>query len=152
MTAMDKWHKFKPLPPDIRQSVAQLTPFFTAEGVLLAYLFGSLTQNDDARDVDLALLMPADKRPFHLHTPLTHILNTERLDIVDLRRAAPVLAFDIITTGQCLYASNETIQLDFERHILRQYKDTNWLRQKQEKLLKERMKQWSSNTTASPNA
>jgi len=149
---MDKWHKFKPLPNDIRQSVAQLDTFFTAEGVLLAYLFGSLTHTNQAHDIDLALLLPPDKRPFHLHPAISHTLHTERVDIVDLRRAAPVLAFEIISSGQILYAANETIQLDFERHVLRQYKDTAWLRQKQEQFLKERMKQWSSNATASSNA
>ncbi|MCZ7668776.1 MAG: hypothetical protein M5U34_17040 [Chloroflexi bacterium] len=66
--------------------------------------------------------------------------------------APPPSWLEIIGGGQILYAANETIQLDFERHVLRQYKDTAWLRQKQEQFLKERMKQWSSNATASSNA
>mgnify|MGYP002713011002 CR=1 FL=1 len=152
MIAMDKWHKFKPLPADSRQRLNQLNPLFAAENVLLAYLFGSLTHTTQAHDIDLALLMPPDKRPFYLQPAINHTLHTERVDIVDLRRATPVLAFEIISNGQILYAADETMQLDFERHVLRQYKDTAWLRQKQEQSLKERMKQWSSNATALPNA
>ncbi|MCZ7668777.1 MAG: nucleotidyltransferase domain-containing protein [Chloroflexi bacterium] len=44
--------------------MAQLDTFFTAEGVLLAYLFGSLTHTNQAHDIDLALLLPPDKRQF----------------------------------------------------------------------------------------
>lgn len=151
MIAMNKWHKFKPLPHDILQRLERLTAIFSTEDVQLTYLFGSLAQNEDANDVDLALLMTAEKRPYQLHTLIANTLEIERVDIVDLRRASPVLAYEIITTGRCIYAVNETIQLEFECHILRQYKDTAWLRQKQELLLKERMKQWSSNTIALPS-
>lgn len=147
-----KWHKFQPLPDNIRQSIHRLTKYFATEGVLLAYLFGSLAHNDAANDVDLALLMPEEKRPFHLHPRITETLGTERVDIVDLRRASPVLAFEIVSSGQCIYAANDTIQLDFELHTLRQYKDTAWLRRNQEQMLKDRMAQWSLNATASPNA
>jgi hypothetical protein len=151
MSTAAKYHKFKPLPDDIQSRLKILPRQLAQTGVLLAYLFGSMAQAGEGQDVDLALLMPEGERPYHLRQALSDWLASERLDIVDLRRASPVLRFEIISTGRCLYAGNDTIQLDFERQTLRQYKDTAWLRQKQVQLLQERMKQWSSNATVLPN-
>lgn len=143
MATAEKWHKFKPLPADIRQRVQQLVPLFTQEGVLLAYLFGSLTHAEEAQDVDLALLLPEEKRPFHLLPTLYDTLNTERIDLVDLRRAPPTLKMEIIRTGQCLLAQPPNRRLEFELATIRQYQDTNYLRREQERLMKERFATWS---------
>jgi predicted nucleotidyltransferase len=151
MATAAKWRKFQPLPPDIRERLTQLPALLDEQDVRLAYLFGSLAQGDEGKDVDLALLTPKEKRPYRLRPILTAHLGTERLDIVDLRRAPPVLAFEIISEGQCLYAYDDEIQLQFELRTLRQYKDTAWLRRRQDRLLKERMKQWSSSKKASEN-
>lgn len=143
MANPEKWRKFKPLPADIRERLARLEGLFAAEGVLLAYLFGSLTKDGPAHDVDLALLLPPDKRPFHLHPAITAILGTERVDLVDLRRAAPALQFAIIKNGRCLYTSDEEQQNRFETAVIRTYQDTNHWRREQEKMLKARMQSWS---------
>lgn len=151
MANPEKWHQFSPLPADIRDRLPRLTGLFAEEGVLLAYLFGSLVTDAPAHDVDLALLLPPDKqpalslpkRPFHLHTPITGILGTDRVDIVDLRRASPVLKFEIIRSGRCLYALDDDQQFLFETAVLRQYQDTAFLRHQQEIILKERTLQWS---------
>ncbi len=143
MATAEKWHKFKPLPADIRQRVQQLVPLFTQEGVLLAYLFGSLAHAEEPQDVDLALLLPEEKRPFHLLPTLYDTLNTERIDLVDLRRAPPTLKMEIIRTGQCLLAQPSTRRLEFELATIRQYQDTNYLRREQERLMKERFATWS---------
>ncbi len=143
MGTAEKWHKFKPLPADITKRLQQIVPLFVKEGVLLAYLFGSMVQADEAQDVDLALILPEEKRPFHLLPPLFDILNTERIDLVDLRRASPTLKMEIIRTGQCLFAQPSTRQFTFELATIRQYQDTNYLRREQERLMKERFATWS---------
>ncbi len=141
-----KWHRIKPLPLDIEARLAQLPPFLAAQNVQLAYLFGSLAQNASGNDVDLALLMPPDQPPYRLRDKLTTILKTERLDIVDLRRANNVLRFEIISTGNCLYAITDDQKLDFELHTVRVYHDREIPRRRQEAILRERMK-WLSNAT-----
>lgn len=152
MATAEKWRHFEPLPADIEARLSRLNALFVQEGVLLAYLFGSLLQTDrPAQDADLALLMPKDKRPYHLHQAITDCLDTERVDIVDLRRASPVLKFEIISNGRCLYAQNEDVEVDFVMASLRQYHDTNYLRQQQNKILKERLNRWSSKEALSPN-
>ncbi|KAA3658078.1 MAG: nucleotidyltransferase domain-containing protein [Chloroflexi bacterium] len=144
MAISEKWQQFSPLPADIHDRLSQLTALFTGEGVLLAYLFGSLVNAGAAHDVDLALLLPLEsKRPYHLRPAIIDILGTERIDIVDLRRASPVLKFEIIRSGNCLYASGDDQQFMFETAVIRQYQDTAVWRQHQQEILKARMLQWS---------
>jgi uncharacterized protein len=140
MATAEKWRHFEPLPAGMAERLSRLDDLFVREGVLLAYIFGSLLQDSrPAQDVDLALLLPEDKRPYHLHQAITDCLGTERVDIVDLRRASPVLKFEIISNGRCLYAQDEDIQLNFVLATLRQYHDTNYLRQQQNKILRQRL-------------
>jgi uncharacterized protein len=116
--------------------------------VLLVYLFGSLAEDNEGNDVDLAIL--TDKTPpYTLRDELTAFLGTERLDIVDLRHTSPAFCFEIIRAGQLLYAVDEEMRLQYELSVVRQYHDTAYLRQRQEEGLKRRMAAWSSSTAAS---
>jgi predicted nucleotidyltransferase len=151
MSNPTKWYRFKELPEDIQNRLKRLPELLSREGALLAYLFGSMARHGSGQDIDLALMMPVGKRPFHLHQTMVDFLDTERIDIVDLRRATPVLRFEIMSTGHCIFAADDTIQADSELAWLREYKDTAWLRRRQEILLKERLKQWSLDAKASPN-
>lgn len=148
MGIAERWTRFRALPPDIQQKLAGLIPLFEREGVLLAYLFGSLAQDKPGHDVDLALLVE-DQPAFRLRTAISDCLDTERLDLVDLERASPVLRFEVISTGRLLYARSPLITEDFEMSTLRIYKDTAWLRRRQREHLKERMEQWSSDPSPS---
>jgi hypothetical protein len=148
MSISERWARVRQLPPDIKQKLPQLIPLFEREEVQLAYLFGSLSQDKRAQDVDLAILTQ-NQPAFHLREVITDCLNTERVDLVDLRNASPVLRFEILRTGQLLYAANEMLSEQFELDTLRLYKDTAWLRRHQETFLKERMKQWSSDRNQS---
>ncbi len=148
MSIPQRWAGFRELPPDIKQKLDQLIPLFEQESVQLSYLFGSLSQNRKGHDVDLAILMQ-DKPVYRLRPAITVCLNTERLDLVDLRQVSPVLRFEIIRTGQLLYQASEAICQQFEMSTLRLYKDTAWLRRQQRQYLKEHFKQWSLNQTPS---
>lgn len=141
MATAEKWHHFNPLPADIEQRLSRLNNLFAQEGVLLAYLFGSLARGGPAHDIDLALLLPAGKGPYHLQQAITDCLGTDRVDLVDLRRASPVLKFEIISNGRCLYQIEADTQLNFVLEGLRQYHDTNYLRRQQESILSERLAQ-----------
>jgi uncharacterized protein len=145
------WRNFRPLPADIEARLEQLPAVLAEAGVLLAYLFGSLAQGRPGNDVDLALLTPPENPPYRLRDIITGCLDTERVDIVDLRRASPVLKFTVISDGRCLYAAHDDIRHNFIMATLRQYQDTNYLRETQNKILRERMRQWSSAAKASLN-
>lgn len=151
MSIPERWARVRQPSPNIKQKLTQLLPFFQQENVQLVYLFGSLSHAQQGRDVDLAILTK-NEPAYHLREAITACLDTERVDLVDLRQASPLLRFEIVRTGQLLYAANETISEQFELATLRLYKDTAWLRRRQEAYLRERMKQWSSGQSPSSNA
>jgi predicted nucleotidyltransferase len=143
----ERWKGHKPLPQGITGSLEKLTPIFEREGVLLAYLFGSLANVDEvgervAHDVDLALLTKGEPA-WKLWDEIAEALGSERLDLVDLRAAAPVLLFEIIQTGSQIYASDEAIRERFVLDVLHLYRDTAPLRRRQKVALKRRMDRWS---------
>lgn len=144
MSNPERWRKFKPLPEDIPRRLAQLHPIFEQNQVKLVYLFGSLAQDRLGNDIDLAILREGENASA-LYPAIIELLGTERVDLVDLEAASPVVRFEVIRTGRLIFAVNEQAQLDFELETLRIYKDTNWMRKRQELILRERMAEWSSN-------
>jgi len=142
MSNPERWLRFKELPPNIREKLNQLIPLFQHEGVKLAYLFGSLSRQETGNDVDLAIWVE-DKPAYQLRQAIMDCLSIERLDLVDLQQAPPVLKFEILQTGRLLFAADEATETNFVLSTLRQYKDTAWLRRHQAEILKERMAQWS---------
>lgn len=148
MSIPERWLKFPDLPANIKQGLAQLIPLFEREGVLLAYLFGSLSREQEGHDVDLAILTRSGPA-FRLRAAINHCLETERVDLVDLRRVSPVLRFEILRTGRLLYAVDQALSERFELATLRLYRDTAWLRRQQRVYLQERMEVWSSDVKPS---
>lgn len=148
MSVSERWQGMAPLPPDIRQRLKRLPSLFEERGVRLAYLFGSLAEERQApgraQDVDLALLTVPGLPAYHLTDEIGKILGTERLDVVDLGTASPVLRFHIVSRGELLYAADEDVRLEFELETVRQYQDTEWLRRQQTAMLKERLAPWLS--------
>ena len=140
MGITERWRGFRELPPDIEQALERLRPLFEREGVLLAYLFGSLSKGCMAQDVDLAILVQ-DAPAFRLRRAIAECLGTERLDLVDLRHASPVLRFEIVRTGRPLYVADEETQERFELATLHLYRDTAPLRRRQREYLRRRMAQ-----------
>ncbi len=113
-----RWRRCRPLPAGIAAALEALEPLLVREGVLLAYLFGSLGRGQPGQDVDLAILA-RDAPAYRLRDKIAAALGTERLDLVDLGRAPPVLRFELAT--------------------LRLYRDTEPLRSQQREYLRRRM-------------
>ena len=137
MSSGTRWQGFQDLPDDILQRLDQLIPIFEREGVLLAYLFPSLSQTQKGNDVDLALLLK-NKPAFHLRDAIVNCLGTERVDLIDLQNASPVLRFEIVKSGCALYAPNAALQEQFELATIHLYRDTHFMRNQQERYLRER--------------
>ena len=143
----ERWIRHKPLPQDIEISLEKLSPIFKREGVLLAYLFGSLASKEKPcararNDVDLAVLT-SGQPAWRLWDVITDTLGTDRLDLVDLRQASPVLRFEILRTGKPIYVSDEAIKADYELATLHEYRDTAPMRRNQAEVLRRRMAEWS---------
>jgi predicted nucleotidyltransferase len=151
MGTKERWKRFREFPRDIKQGLERLVPLFEREHVLLAYLFGSLSRGQQGNDVDLAILVQ-EGPAFRLRDAVLDCLGTERVDLVDLKRAPPVLRFQIIRTGLPLYVSNQALQAQFEFATLHLYRDTHFLRRRQQQYVKERFAQWSLNERSSKSA
>lgn len=146
MAIPERWKGHRPLPEGIKGSLEELNPIFEGEGVILAYLFGSLAKTGEVgergpHDVDLALLTEG-KPAWKLRDEIADALGTDRLDIVDLRRASPVLLFEIIRSGRLIYSSDEAVRERFVLDVLHLYRDTAPLRRRQRAALKRRMDRW----------
>jgi predicted nucleotidyltransferase len=143
MANPERWKRFADLPEDLGVRLAQLPALFEDRGVLLAYLFGSLATDDPSPgDVDLAVLT-AEEAAYMLRTDLQRALGTQRLDLVDLRKASPLLRFHIIRDGRLLYARDDETLNGFELDTLHLYRDTAPLRRRHREILRERMDAWS---------
>lgn len=143
MGIKERWFRFKPLPSDISERIERLKPLFEREGVRLAYLFGSLSSGGQGQDVDIAVL-PGDGDFSQLRQEIGEVLGTERLDLLNLKGASPLLRFEVIRSGRLIYRRDDQTENDFEMEVLRQYRDTAYLRARQATLLQRRTKQWLS--------
>ncbi|MBI5192837.1 MAG: nucleotidyltransferase domain-containing protein [Nitrospirae bacterium] len=136
MGIKERWHKTKPLPPDIMERIDMLPSLFNEKGVMLAYLFGSLLHTQ-GNDVDIALLYEGDfddiRREIHKK------LGTSRVDIVNLKAAPVLISFEVISTGKMLFSQNEDTENLFEMKIIKQYQDFGPVRNKQLIRLKENL-------------
>lgn len=141
MSIKQRWHKFKPLPEDITGRLKKLNSLFEPEEVLLAYLFGSLAEKESGEDVDLAVL-PAKDNFADLRSKLCEVLGTERLDLVNLKTASPLLRFEVIKSGRLIYKRDDEVENAFEMATMREYKDTAYMRRRQTRILEERTKGW----------
>lgn len=143
MGIKERWKGSKPLPEDIGERILNLAPLLEREGVLLAYLFGSLAHGERGEDVDLAILSGRDNF-VRLMERIYELLNTQRVDLVDLKTASPVLKLEVIRQGSLIYKRNDRTENEFELSVLREYKDRAPVRRKQMEILKARMeRRWS---------
>jgi uncharacterized protein len=136
MGIAERWKSIRKLPPDIRARLDHLIPLFEQQGVRLAYLFGSLAHGEGDGDVDLALLRDGDPAQ-PLWSSIVDCLGTERIDLVDLATASPVLRFEVLKNGKLLYAADEQSLERFTMDTLHLYRDTAPLRSRQREYLKE---------------
>lgn len=143
MGIRERWRGFKPLPVDIGKRIEGLVPLFKEQGVLLAYLFGSLSGGKMGEDVDLAVL-PEGEGLGNLREKVTEVLGTERVDLLNLKEASPTLRFEVVRTGRLVYKRDEEVENSFELSVLREYKDLAYLRERQRRILRQRVNMWLS--------
>jgi len=143
MANPERWKRFEDLPEDLGARLSRLPALFEQRGVVLAYLFGSRAADDPSPgDVDLAV-RTAEEPAYELRADLQRALGTQRLDLVDLRRASPLLRFHVIRDGRLLYALDDETLNRFELDTLHLYRDTAPLRRRHREILRERMDAWS---------
>lgn len=114
----------------------QLIELFKAYDVVLAYLFGSHAKGTagSGSDVDIAVLFADDvpqteygRRMVQINTELVGIFHINDVDVVVLNIAPPLLAFQVIKHGICVYDPGHR-RVGFEVAVFNRYVDTQPLR------------------------
>lgn len=82
-------------------------------------------------DLDLAFLADAPLDPVAVTTDVIRVLHTDRVDVVDLRRASPLLAMEVARHGRLIYEREPGMHVEFISLAVRRYIDTKKLRDAQ---------------------
>lgn len=99
--------------------------------VVAAYLFGSLARGEATvrSDVDLAVLFDACQGPReHVERQLDLMVALEafsdrEVQVTLLNTASPMLAYQVLREGLCLYARDDREQIAFEVRTMKRYFD-----------------------------
>lgn len=148
MGVKEKWGNLPPFKGNLDEKLENLKQNLSSHPKILgAYIFGSRASNKhrEESDIDIALLTKklSAEELTTLFSTITHVLGTDRIDIVLLNDASPSLKFNIIREGHPFYFRSDDIENQFEMHTMKEYWDTQYLRSKQFKLLEEEMRDWS---------
>ena len=131
--------------------IKKLEKFFSRKReIKFAYLFGSLAKRKNSKlsDIDIAVsvdkkLIDEKKHPYgyktSLITDLMSELHTDKIDLVVLNEATPLLAHRVIRDGILVDCKDESARINFQVQTIHQYIDTEKIRRIQEKYLKERI-------------
>ena len=122
---MNRFHRIK----------EYILPLVKAErSIIVVYAFGSCVRGDSRSDsdIDVAFLMDqstykedpvkAISRPYRVAAKLGLKLNRE-VDVVVLNSCSIEMAYEIITTGSCLYERDPEARTDYESKIRGLYFD-----------------------------
>jgi predicted nucleotidyltransferase len=108
----------------------RLSPLFNNEGIKLVLLFGSVVSGKVHKqsDIDLAFLFDKPVDILALTNKVIRLLHTDNIDVVDLKRASPLLKFSVTRNGRLLYEKSPGIFTEFYSLAFRMYVDTKKLR------------------------
>ena len=112
---------------------SRLAPLFDREDLQFAVLFGSYgTDKVHAHsDIDLGFLFENPVDMVELTNLVIRLLRNDGVDVVDLRRASPLMKFAAIRNGRLLYEKRSGLYDTFLSLAFRMYVDTRKLRDAQ---------------------
>lgn len=115
----------------------KLSSLFADENLRLVLLFGSAASGKThaESDVDLGFLFNEPADILSLTNLVIRLLRTDKVDVVDLRRAGPLLGMSAIRTGKVLYERNPGMYGEFCSLAFRMYADTKKFRQARETVI-----------------
>ena len=120
----------------------KLSPMFQDAELQLILLFGSTVSGKIHKrsDIDLAFLFDKPADILALTNQVIRLLHTDLVDVVDLRRANPLLKFSAVKNGSLLYERAPGIFNGFYSLAFRMYVDTKKLRDAQTLSIKQFLK------------
>lgn len=122
--------------------------------ILLAYLFGSeaTKRTHKLSDFDIAIYSDPNqmrvlntKEPFGYQaailSELIGLLKRNDIDLVILNRATPLLAYEVVRSGENIFCRSKNFRTEYEIKIFQKYVDTKKLREIQDFYLTKRIEQ-----------
>ena len=109
----------------------RLTPLLSDETLQFVLLFGSSAHGrmHKRSDVDLAFMFESRVDIIELTNSVIRLLHTDNVDVIDLRRASPLLRYAAVRTGRLLYEKTPGLFHAFCSLAFRMYADTKKLRE-----------------------
>ena len=111
----------------------KLTPLSKEEGLQLVLLFGSVASGKMYKqsDIDLGFLYDGSVDILDLTNKVIRLLHNDRVDVIDLRYASPLLKFSAARQGKLLYERSPGLFNSFYSLAFRRYIDTRKIREAQ---------------------
>ncbi len=129
MSVREKWSKQRPLkasPDEVKDIV--FSTLKENPQIFIAYLFGSSVKGifKEYSDIDIAIYTSKEfswSDFYQLYGDLTKKIHSNRVDLVWLNKAEPILCFEIIKTGRVFFYRDKDILNDFELKAKKRYYD-----------------------------
>jgi len=128
MAVKERREKSRPIKFTTEKAISLILPLLENDPrILTAYLFGSrIKKSDQSSDIDIALYTSKDfswKDYYLLYGKLSKALCSDRLDLVWLNEADPILCFEVIKYGKVLFYKDADLLNDFELKNKKRYYD-----------------------------
>ncbi len=109
---------------------SRLSPLFKEKGLRLAILFGSAVSGKVHRnsDIDIAFLFEKPIDILQLTNTVIRLLQVDNVDVIDLKKASPLLKFSAVKKGKLLFEKTPGVFNEFYSLAFRMYVDTQKLR------------------------
>jgi predicted nucleotidyltransferase len=110
-----------------------LQPLSSDKTLQLVILFGSTAtgKRHGGSDIDIAVLYDHPADIVSLTTDVMRLMKSNAVDVVDLRRASPLLRFAVVSRGILLYEREPGMFHAYSSLAFRRYVDTKKLRDAQ---------------------
>jgi len=129
MSVRQRWRGTKPIRYGIDEILKMVIPIFKSdERIRTVYIFGSRVSISQTAlsDIDIAFYTAREfswKDYFLLYSELTRVLHSDRIDLIWLNRAEPVLCFEVIKNGRLCYYRDPDMLNESELTIKKKYYD-----------------------------
>ncbi|MBI4653682.1 MAG: nucleotidyltransferase domain-containing protein [Nitrospirae bacterium] len=122
---------------------------YSRDEVVTAYIFGSYTTEkvSSMSDIDIAVLLrdSVDNKEYGqikltITNDLIEQISFDRIDIVLLDIASPLLSHEVIKKGMLLFSKDETRRIEYTVNAIMQYLDTIFIRKVHDEILHEKIR------------
>lgn len=116
----------------------RLVPFFKERDLRLILLFGSALTGavHKKSDIDLAFLFDRPVDILSITNNVIRLLHTDKVDVIDLKHASPLLKYSVAEKGRLLYEKSPGMFFEFYSLAFKEYVDTRKLREARETAIK----------------